>query len=368
MIFKKITAAVLAAMISLSVLVSPVYAAEASSAASSTSALPEKYLEGNELELYRLLLECMVWTSEGRRDAHTFYLNVSRAFASTAEYEKAIKKVMFFIHNYAPEYSYWADSSGYRAYDTKRCGIIYGISPAYETLGNQYMISSKRLDDVSKALKNAKEIADKYQGQNDFKKVIGYAKEICALTDYDKAAERADSESGYSQKNIDPWTIINVFDKDPSTNVVCAGYAKAFQYLCGLGGIECHYVTGYVPGGYHGWNIVVIDGKNYFVDLTACDSYPEDIVEKYHPFVLNGVVSSTAEGFSTHFSRSGLSYGNEYTYAENEQEYLPEELRILTTKACFAGGSKVGAVIAVVLLVGAVIFLVVKKKREESYY
>lgn len=323
------------------------------------TAIPEKYLDERELELYRLLLECMTGVSAGERPAETFYFNVSKPFSNVDEYEQAIKKVMFFIRNYTPAYSYWTDSRGSYVYDTTKCAVSYGVSPVYRAFGNEKMIRSDRLDEVNRALDNAKSIADKYSGKSDYDKVIGYAKEICRLNSYNDTAADTD---GYSQKNIDPWSIIYVFDRDPTTNVVCAGYSRAFQYLCSLGGIECHYVTGYVNDGYHGWNIVVINGKNYLVDLTVCDSYPENIIEKYHPFVLNSVVSSTAEGFDTYYSRSGLTYYRSYTYAENELAFLPEELRLIEKKD-YSPGKTVSAVLFVIVVgAGVTGFIIFKRK------
>ena len=53
---------------------------------------------------------------------------------------------------------------------------------------------------------------------------------------------------------------------------VCAGYAKAFQYILHRMGMFCTYVTGStVSGGDHGWNIVRIDGNYYHVDVTWGD-------------------------------------------------------------------------------------------------
>lgn len=58
---------------------------------------------------------------------------------------------------------------------------------------------------------------------------------------------------------------------------VCSGYAKTFQYLCKLAGIECTTVNGYstdqngaqIP---HAWNLVHVKGKFYWVDVTWGDS------------------------------------------------------------------------------------------------
>lgn len=53
---------------------------------------------------------------------------------------------------------------------------------------------------------------------------------------------------------------------------VCAGYAKAFQYILHRMGLFCTYVTGTTKdGGDHGWNMVRIDGDYYYVDVTWGD-------------------------------------------------------------------------------------------------
>lgn len=48
---------------------------------------------------------------------------------------------------------------------------------------------------------------------------------------------------------------------------VCEAYAKTYQYLCRLNGLDCMVVTGY-NGESHAWNVVSIDGKWYGVDCT----------------------------------------------------------------------------------------------------
>lgn len=54
---------------------------------------------------------------------------------------------------------------------------------------------------------------------------------------------------------------------------VCAGYARAFQFLMQELGIPCFYCTGYA-GESHAWNIVLLDGKYYNVDVTWDDTNP----------------------------------------------------------------------------------------------
>lgn len=54
---------------------------------------------------------------------------------------------------------------------------------------------------------------------------------------------------------------------------VCAGYARAFQYLMQQLGIPCYYCTGY-SGENHAWNIIYLYGEYYNVDLTWDDTDP----------------------------------------------------------------------------------------------
>lgn len=52
---------------------------------------------------------------------------------------------------------------------------------------------------------------------------------------------------------------------------VCAGYARAYQYLMQRLGIPCYYCTGYA-GQDHAWNIVWLDDGYYNVDVTWDDT------------------------------------------------------------------------------------------------
>ncbi len=54
---------------------------------------------------------------------------------------------------------------------------------------------------------------------------------------------------------------------------VCAGYARAFQYLMQQAGIPCYYCTGY-SGEDHAWNIVKLGMDYYNTDVTWDDTDP----------------------------------------------------------------------------------------------
>lgn len=299
----------------------------------SSTQVPEKYLSGNELELYRLLVEELRKTAQGDDNACTFFIETPKPFESLDAFRKSLKKVNWFAKNYAPEYTFWADTSDVTVYNETQCIVTYFPSPEYTEEYGIELLAPEKLAAARDAIAYAKRIAAKYDGKSDYAKVIGYAAEICSLNTYNH--EAADTED-YARENIDPWRIVSVFDGDPRTNVVCGGYAQAFEFLCGLGGIECHYVLGDIDEGYHAWNIVVIDGVSYFVDLTTCDAtgYSEDDIRKRHPYVMNSVTKSTPEFTETNLvTKDRRYYSITYTYDEKTREYLPDELLTVSEKS-----------------------------------
>ena len=135
-----------------------------------------------------------------------------------------------------------------------------------------YMVDTGKIGVAKQAAENARAIVRKYAEYSDYGKLMGYAREICALVDYNTDANNGQLDDVTNQ---DPWKLIWVFDGDPSTDVVCEGYAQAFQYLCELtgfsGDIGFCMVTGYVPEA-HSWNLVRMDdGRVYAVDVTWMD-------------------------------------------------------------------------------------------------
>ena len=157
-----------------------------------------------------------------------------------------------------------------------KCVFFFGVAEAYR--GDDYTDENPTVKSAVKIVQDipqkAMAIVNKYKGKSVYERLEGYKNEICQLTSYNHDAV-GENRLPYG----DPWQIIYVFDGDSSTNVVCEGYAKAFQYLCDLDGgteFECYCITGYLldkngSGGGHMWNIVRIDGKSYLVDVTNCD-------------------------------------------------------------------------------------------------
>ena len=162
---------------------------------------------------------------------------------------------------------------------------------------------------ASSAVAAAQQIVLDNASNSDYEKLKAYKDAICNLTAYN---DEADDSTSNSYGN--PWQLIWVFDGDASTNVVCEGYAKAFQYLCDLtaftNNIKCYTVTGRIAGGTggnigggHMWNIVTMeDGKNYLVDVTNCDT---GMVGADDQLFLAGLTKDDSSGAYTFKSDSG---------------------------------------------------------------
>lgn len=141
---------------------------------------------------------------------------------------------------------------------------------------NYYSVNTAKTSATTSAMQNALDIITDKTAGSDYERLLDYKDSICDLTSYNNAAV-----SNTSTPYGDPWQMIYVFDGNPKTNVVCEGYAKAFQYLCDHTdfdrNVECDTVTGDMtyrtkteP---HMWNILHMeDGNNYIADVTNSDS------------------------------------------------------------------------------------------------
>jgi hypothetical protein len=106
-----------------------------------------------------------------------------------------------------------------------------------------------------------------------------------------------------------------------SGNVMCAGYARAFDLVLHKLGYESIFVSGEADGGSHAWNLICLGGDYYHVDLTW-DDLDGDLAEvRYNYFCL-----PDEEISKTHIAAVEYSYpeanGIEYNYFVKEELLL----------------------------------------------
>lgn len=138
---------------------------------------------------------------------------------------------------------------------------------------------------------------------NDFEKVKAAHDYIVKNCTYNKVAIENDTLTD------DDFTVYGTLVKGIA---VCEGYARSFQMLMDIAGIDCIMVTGTVGEEQiaHAWNMVKLDNDWYHVDVTFDDPYPEtneivylyfnvtdEIIEKDHSWNKNVTPQAEAEDY-----------------------------------------------------------------------
>ena len=138
-------------------------------------------------------------------------------------------------------------------------GYQYAPDGSIAEIDLSFNITATQMDTAKAAFEaGAKEILDQTYGKyTDYDKEAAVHDAILDSVVYDKNAPV--NQSAYS-------ALVN-------GRTVCAGYARAFQYIMQQLGIPCYYVEGHA-GENHAWNIVKLDDGYYNVDTTWDDTNP----------------------------------------------------------------------------------------------
>ena len=193
-------------------------------------------LQGAERELYKQIY------------ANAFSLN-ARFKPCQKIYSTQIGRVMEAVFNDHPVL-FWVDTAYSCKYDPDgKCIEI--------TL--QFNSTSQKLEQAQTTFKEkAEEIINGARALNsDYEKEKYVHDKLLTNVSYNKDATL--NQSAYS-------ALVN-------GQTVCAGYARAYQYLLQQLGIPCYYCTGY-SGADHAWNVVKLHGDYYNVDVTWDDTNP----------------------------------------------------------------------------------------------
>ncbi len=189
--------------------------------------------------------------------------------------------------------------------DFSQFTVFIGVDKSYRG-ADEFTLDSSTLQKVTTAESTAEQVISDNSGKGIYDTIKAYADWISEHVSYDHSW---DSTPDSEITSNSPWSMIAVFDNDPSTNVVCEGYSKAFQYLMDHtqrfvdAGIVSKLVTStrLVDGNDNGhmWNVVTIDGKNYIVDVTWYDNDSDSYNDSY---LLGGqaTVDADTEGYHTY--------------------------------------------------------------------
>lgn len=189
--------------------------------------------------------------------------------------------------------------------DFSQFTVFIGVDKSYRG-ADEFTLDSLTLQKVTTAESTAEQVISDNSGKGIYDTIKVYADWISEHVSYD---HYWDSTPDSEITSNSPWSMIAVFDNDPSTNVVCEGYSKAFQYLMDHtqrfvdAGIVSKLVTStkLVDGNDNGhmWNVVTIDGKNYIVDVTWYDNDSDSYNDSY---LLGGqaTVDADTEGYHTY--------------------------------------------------------------------
>lgn len=184
--------------------------------------------------------------------------------------DATMNKIAGYIRMDHPEFFY-VESMGYTHYT--KGGVIQktALSVKYTDSKTAINIDKENIEKVANQI-----IASFPAGADDYTKVKTVYEWIINNTDYVKGAK-------------DNQNMKSVFIYHQS---VCAGYAKALQYVLNKAGIPTIYVDGasLISGEGHAWNICFVNGEYYYVDVTWGDA------------------SYTANGYSGDERKSKINY------------------------------------------------------------
>ncbi len=166
------------------------------------------------------------------------------------------------VYNDHPEF-FWLDSTFTYKYTRKKECVQINLE--YNDTLNYKDIFDSKADAIISVAKNLETTYEKEKYVHD---------KLVSLITFNE--DSTDNQSAFS-------ALVN-------NSTVCAGYARAFQYIMINLGIPCYYASGYGENDGHAWNIVMIDGEFYNVDLTwddQTDSYeyfnvPDSIFNENH--------------------------------------------------------------------------------------
>lgn len=170
-----------------------------------------------------------------------------------------IVRVMKYIDADHPEI-FWLDN--YSVYSNVQTGVVARVAFKYSLKRAAVVRSQKKIEKSIKPFLESVNLS-----MSDYEAVKQIYENIITLTDYDSVG----LEKSKRKRNPGVDDLRSIRGVIVDKKAVCAGYARATQYLLNRIGIECVYVVGETEQGPHAWNLLKLEGDYYYMDTTWGD-------------------------------------------------------------------------------------------------
>ena len=202
--------------------------------------------------------------NEDEKSVYNTLLNAINSFTTeitafdAAVTETQIQKIIDYVQRDHPEL-FWFQHGATFYFDTVT-RIVNRLTLTYCMTQEEAKRRQQKIDAATKSF-----LTSVTDSMSDYEATLHIYENIIKLVDYDTIGlERQKRTSVTPDVPDDLRSIYGVF---VNKKAVCAGYAKALQYLLNLCGIECTYVTSDT----HAWNLIKLEGDYYHMDVTWGD-------------------------------------------------------------------------------------------------
>lgn len=169
-----------------------------------------------------------------------------------------IQKILDYVQRDHPEI-FWFQHGATFYYDTVT-HIVNKLDFKYCLTPDETKKRQEKIDAATKSFMTS--VTD---SMSDYEVTLRIYENIIQLVDYDTIGLERQQKTELSPEV--PDDLRSIYGVFVNKKAVCAGYAKALQYLLNVCGIECTYVTSST----HAWNLIKLEGDYYHMDVTWGD-------------------------------------------------------------------------------------------------
>ncbi|MBO5065457.1 MAG: hypothetical protein J6D06_05010 [Clostridia bacterium] len=175
-----------------------------------------------------------------------------------------ISKIVEYIYADHPEI-FWIRHGVTWSYSVDT-GLVNKVEFTYCLTQQEAESRQKKIDMSIKSF-----LASITDSMSDFEVALRVYENIISLVDYDTIGLNKQKKDGKPAPEM-PDDLRSIYGVFVNKKAVCAGYAKAAQYLYNLLGIECVYIVSDT----HAWNLIKLEGDYYHLDVTWGDQSNTD--------------------------------------------------------------------------------------------